>query len=113
MTATADDLAQRAVARMRAECPERYPDAQTVEENLSSTEASIRQLTDIMELAKDPRRVELPPSTLAMARSGVQRQIPATKLMRFYRLGQEYVWQWAPAMLPTLPGLTRPRATEL
>ncbi|WP_063037142.1 PucR family transcriptional regulator [Nocardia pseudovaccinii] len=34
MTATAGDLAQRAVARMQAECPELYPDAQTVEENL-------------------------------------------------------------------------------
>ncbi|MEV5539910.1 helix-turn-helix domain-containing protein [Saccharopolyspora shandongensis] len=94
MTASAADLAQRAVARMQAECPELYPDAQTVEENLVSTEASIRQLAAIMERAKDPRQVELPPSTLAMARSGVQRQIPSAKLMRFYRLGQEHVWQW-------------------
>ncbi|MEU5845624.1 helix-turn-helix domain-containing protein [Saccharopolyspora shandongensis] len=113
MTASADDLAQRAVARMHAECPELFPDAQTVEENLVSTEASLRQLAQIIELAKDPRRVELPPSTLAIARSGVQRRIPPAKLMRFYRLGQEHVWQWMLARITACSRSTAEQATAI
>ncbi|WP_433192967.1 PucR family transcriptional regulator [Nocardia sp. CA-107356] len=94
MQASAGDLAKRAVARMQTELPGLFPDAQTVEENLVSTEASLRQLAQIIELAWDPRRLDLPPSTLAIARSGVQRQVALTDLMRFYRLAQEQVWQW-------------------
>ncbi|MEV0027970.1 helix-turn-helix domain-containing protein [Nocardia sp. NPDC050793] len=94
MRASADDLAARAVARMRSELPELFPDAQTVEENLVSTEASLRQLAQIIELAGDPCRLDLPPPTLAIARSAVQRQVALADLMRFYRLAQEQVWQW-------------------
>ncbi|WP_431950361.1 PucR family transcriptional regulator [Nocardia lijiangensis] len=94
MRVSAGDLAQRAVARMQIELPELFPDQQNVQENLVSTEASLRQLAQIIELAGDPRGVELPPSTLAIARSAVHRQVALADLMRLYRLAQERVWQW-------------------
>ncbi|MBV8348115.1 MAG: helix-turn-helix domain-containing protein [Mycolicibacterium sp.] len=94
MRACAGELAESAVARMRVELPHVFPDEHSVAENLVSTEASLRQLAQIIEVAGDPRRVELPPSTVAFGRSGVQRQIPLADLMRFYRLAQEAIWQW-------------------
>ena len=94
MQACAPELAADAVARMRAELPDRFPDEQTVTENIASTEASIRQLAQIIADGADPACVELPPLTVAIARAGVQRQVALADLMRFYRLGQERVWQW-------------------
>lgn len=94
MRASARELAERAVARLPDELRWLFPDAQTVEETLVSTEASLRQLTQVMELGADPRGLELPPSAIAIARSGVRRQVALADLMRFYRLAQEQVWQW-------------------
>ena len=71
----APELAERTVARMRSEIPQLFPDAQSVEENLVSTAAGIRQLAEIFERAADPREVELPAPTLAVARAGAQRVI--------------------------------------
>ena len=88
------DLAERAITRMQAEMPVLFPDPQSVKENIVSTEAGIRQLADIIDVAGDPRAVELPAPTLAIARAGVQRQIPLASLMRFYRVAQELLWQW-------------------
>ncbi len=95
MRSSAADLAESAVARMQEELPELFSDPQTVTENLVSTEASLRQLAQIMELGADPRGVELPPSTLEIARSGARHHVALADLMRFYRLAQERVWQWA------------------
>lgn len=94
MRSGAAELAAPAVARMQSALPQLFPDELTVKENLASTEASLRQLAQIIELGGDPRRVELPPSTLAIARAAVQRQVALVDLMRFYRLAQELVWQW-------------------
>ncbi|HUM00636.1 MAG TPA: helix-turn-helix domain-containing protein [Mycobacterium sp.] len=94
MRAAAPDLAERIVARIRAEMPQLFPDAQTVEENLTSAEAGIRQLADIIDIAGDPRGIELPAPTVAIARAGVQRQIPLANFMRFYRVAQDLLWQW-------------------
>ncbi|WP_102419880.1 CdaR family transcriptional regulator [Mycobacterium sp. 4858] len=94
LRAGATDLAERSVARMQAELPQLFPDDQTVRENVVSSDASLRQLAQIIELGADPRRVELPPSTQAIARAAVQRQVALADLMRFYRLAQELVWQW-------------------
>ncbi|OBH59820.1 CdaR family transcriptional regulator [Mycobacterium sp. E2479] len=90
----ASELAERAVARLQVEMPVLFPDPQSVKENLVSTEAGIRQLADIIDVAGDPRDAELPAPTLAIARTGVQRQIPLASLMRFYRVAQELLWQW-------------------
>ncbi|MGW5229284.1 PucR family transcriptional regulator [Nocardia niigatensis] len=94
MRLSAGELAARAVARMQDELPELFPDTQTVTENLVSTEASLRQLAQVMEIGADPQQLDLPPSTLAIARSGVRRQVALADLMRFYRLAQEQVWKW-------------------
>lgn len=94
MGACAAELAEQAVARMRSEMPQLFPDAQSVEENLVSAEAGIRQLAEIIDVAGDPRARELPTSTLAIARAGVHRQIALASFMRFYRFAQDLVWQW-------------------
>jgi hypothetical protein len=94
MRTGAAELAERAVARQRSALPQLFPDELTVKENLSSTDASLRQLAQIIEAGGDPQRVDLPPSTLAIARAAVQRQLPLADLTRFYRIAQELGWQW-------------------
>src|SRR5690242_13698704 len=94
LRSSAPDLAERAITRMQAEMPVLFPDPQSVKENIVSTEAGIRQLADIIDVASDPRDIELPAPTVAIARAGVQRQIPLASLMRIYRGTQELLWQW-------------------
>lgn len=90
----ATELAEQAVARVRAETAALFPDPQSVRENVVSTAASLRQLADIIDVAGDPREAELPVPTRAIARAAVKRQIPLASLMRFYRVTQELLWQW-------------------
>ncbi len=99
LRAGAADLAEQAVARMRSVLPQLFPDEQTVKENLVSTEASLRQLAQLIEAGGDPRQVELPPSTLAVTRSAIPRHVVLADLMRFYRMAQELVWQWIHARI--------------
>lgn len=94
MRADAAELAKGAVARMREELPQLLPDEQMVTEHLVSTEASLRKLAQVIEAGADPRDVDLPPSTTAIARAVVQQQTSLADLMRNYRLSQELVWQW-------------------
>ena len=99
MRAAAAELSAQSVARMRAELPQLLPDEQMVTEHLVSTEAGLRQLAQVIEAGADPRRVELPPSTIAIARAVVQQQVSLADLMRNYRLAQELVWQWMHARI--------------
>ena len=99
MRTCAGDLAAQAVARMRADLPQLVPDEQMLTEHLVSTEASLRQLAQVIEAGGDPRRVDLSPSTLAIARAMVQQQVSLADLMRNYRLSQELVWQWMHARI--------------
>jgi DNA-binding PucR family transcriptional regulator len=90
----AGEIAERIVARQQAEMPALFTDPQSVNENLVSSEAGIRQLADIIDVGGEPGDVELPAPTVAIARAGVMRQIPLANFLRFYRLAQELVWQW-------------------
>ncbi len=99
MRAAAAELSAQSVARMRVELPQLLPDEQMVTEHLVSTEAGLRQLAQVIEAGADPRRVELPPSTIAIARAVVQQQVSLADLMRNYRLAQELVWQWMHARI--------------
>jgi PucR C-terminal helix-turn-helix domain/GGDEF-like domain len=94
MRAAAGELSDRIVSDIRAEMPELFPDAQTIQEALGSTEESLRLLAQIIQVAADPKQAELPPSTLAIARSAVWRHVPLADHMRFYRLAQDQVWRW-------------------
>jgi hypothetical protein len=94
MRASAADLAEFTVTRIRADAPELLPDAQTVAEVSASTGESLRLLAQVIELGGDPRRTELPPSSLAIVRSAVWRQVPVADHLRFYRLAHEHVWRW-------------------
>lgn len=70
MRSCATELAELAVARVQAEVPVLLPDQQSVEENVVSTAASLRQLADMIDLGGDPRDAELPAPTRAVARAG-------------------------------------------
>ena len=87
MRAGAGELAATAVARMRTELPALFPDQQMVTEHLVSTEASLRQVAQVIEAGADPRKVDLPPSTTAIARAAAQRQAPLADLMPQLRAG--------------------------
>ena len=50
LRAGAADLAERVVARQRSELPQLFPDELTVKENQASTDASLRQLAQIIEV---------------------------------------------------------------
>lgn len=94
LRAEAPRLTQSMVARMQAALPAVMPDAATVAENAVSTEQTICALADGLIEGMDPRRLELPSATVAFAESGVHRQVPPSQLVRAYRLGHEYIWQW-------------------
>ncbi len=94
LRAEAPRLTQSMVARMQAALPAVMPDAQTAAENAVSTEQSIEALAAGLIEGIDPRRLELPSATVAFAEAGVHRQVPPSQLVRAYRLGHEYIWQW-------------------
>lgn len=94
MQMCAPQLAERIVDRFKVELPQLVPDTSAVTAQLASVEAGTRQLAQLLETGDDPHRVDLPPATVAIGRSGVQRQIPLADYIRSYRLGQEEFWQW-------------------
>ena len=55
---------------------------------------TIVAMADGLRAGTDPRRLELPSATLDFAQSGVHRQVPPSQMVRAYRLGHEYIWQW-------------------
>ena len=87
----ARELSDRALAHIRAQIPELFPDPESVEENRASTESSIRVAAEMIETGADPTAVELPPATLAYATASVRRGVPFPALLRSYRLGHEAV----------------------
>lgn len=94
LRAEAPRLTQSMVTRMQTALPAVMPDAQTVAENAVSTEQTIDALADGLTKGIDPRRLELPSATVAFAEAGVHRQVSPSQLVRAYRLGHEYIWQW-------------------
>lgn len=94
MQTCAPQLAGRIVDRYQSELPKIVPDASAVAEQLASVEASLRQIAQCIETGGDPRRDDLAPATAAIARSGVQRNIPLSDLIRSVRLAHEEIWRW-------------------
>lgn len=90
----AEEFAEQAVARVQDEMPGLFPDPQSVEENVVSTAASLRNVADLLDIGGDPRDAELSAPTRAVARAGVKRQVPLASLLRFYRVTHELLWQW-------------------
>lgn len=87
-------VAADTVSLVRGEMPELFVDSQRVEEAMSSTEESVRLFAQLLEVGGDPAHSDLPPSTLAIMRSAVWRQMPLSWHSRFYRLAHEHVWHW-------------------
>ncbi len=86
-------VAAETVATVRGEVPELFVDSQAVDEALTSTEESVRLFAQLLEVGGDPAHSDLPPSTLAILRSAVWRQIPLSWYLRLYRLSVEHVWR--------------------
>lgn len=87
-------LAAEIVERYQAVVPTVVPDPPAVSEQLISVEDSLRQVAQCIDTGDDPRGLELTPSTVVIARSGVQRGIPLNDLFRSVRLAHERAWQW-------------------
>lgn len=94
LLAQAHDVAARLVADMQGSLPDVLPDVQTAAENILSTEQTLEALARIIEAGADPSQVELPSATIAFAMAGVHRQVRSAALVRSYRIGHEWLWQW-------------------
>lgn len=90
----ATQLADEIVEWYQSEVPAIVPDATAVSEQVTSVEDSLRQVAHCIDTGDDPRRLELTPSTVLIARSGVQRGIPLNDLFRSVRLAHEKTWHW-------------------
>lgn len=90
----ATELAAEIVERYQAIVPTVVPDPPAVSEQLISVEDSLRQVAQCLDTGDDPRGLELTPSTVVIARSGVQRGIPLNDLFRSVRLAHERAWHW-------------------
>jgi DNA-binding PucR family transcriptional regulator len=68
--------------------PDLFVDAEALEANRASTEASIRGFAEVLRSGADPvQAVKLPHATLEYAVDGAQHGVLLTTLMRSYRLG--------------------------
>ncbi|NMM88321.1 hypothetical protein B2J88_28895 [Rhodococcus sp. SRB_17] len=113
MRESAFDLAAAVAARIQTDMPELFPDAQTVEENRVSAEVLLIQLAQSIEQATDPRHCDMPTATFLIIQSGVRRQISLVDLMRYYRIGQSQVWQWAFARITAAAGTSAEQASAV
>ena len=91
---SAGAVAAEAVTTVRGEVPELFVESQALDDAMASTEESLRLFAQLLEVGGDPTHSDLPPSTLAILRSAVWRQIPLSWHSRFYRLAVEHVWRW-------------------
>lgn len=90
----ATQLAAEIVDWYQSEVPAIVPDAPAVSEQVTSVEDSLRQVAHCIDTGDDPRRLDMTPSTVLIARSGVQRGIPLNDLFRSVRLAHEKTWHW-------------------
>jgi len=82
-----------------ARLPDLQPDAESLEANRASAEASILGFAKMLEEGADPANARLGAATLAYAQEGAQRGIPVTVLLRSYRLGHAAVWERIAAVI--------------
>ncbi|MDP7736087.1 PucR family transcriptional regulator [Mycobacterium paragordonae] len=87
-------MAAEIVDWYQSEVPAIVPDAPAVSEQVTSVEDSLRQVAHCIDTGDDPRRLDMTPSTVLIARSGVQRGIPLNDLFRSVRLAHEKTWHW-------------------
>lgn len=90
----ATQLAAEIVDWYQSEVPAIVPDAPAVSEQVTSVEDSLRQVAHCIDTGDDPRRLDMTPSTVLIARSGVQRGIPLNDLFRSVRRAHEKTWHW-------------------
>jgi DNA-binding PucR family transcriptional regulator len=85
--------------RISEELPELVADPDDLEANRSSNEANLVLVADLLERGADPYSVPLPAPTLAWAEDSAHHDTPLPGLLRVYRIGHTYGWQWILAYL--------------
>ncbi len=93
LEAAAGELSVAAARHVHLQLPTLFTDAESVEENRASTEASIRTFASLVQAGADPASTDLPPATVAYAQTSVRRGDTLPVLMRSYRLAVEIALQ--------------------
>lgn len=92
LEARASELGQALVERFQRELPELYRDDGAVQSHLASNVAGLRAIAALLLDDLDPSQIELAPETIAHARDGARQGLPASSLLRTYRIGHEALW---------------------
>lgn len=88
LTERAREISDAVTLYTKERLPDLFDNAEALEANRASTEASIRDFAEILRSGADPvEAVRLPSATLDYARDGAQHGVLLTTLMRSYRLG--------------------------
>jgi hypothetical protein len=87
LTAGAEDVAAAVVARVREATPELLPGEDEWTALGAAAVAGYRNIAVMLGRGDDPRAMELPEATRALARDSAKRGIPMPPLMRLYRFG--------------------------
>jgi len=91
----APQLAVAIMEQIRETLPELLPDPEDAEANRASNEATLLAMADMLERGDDPYAATLPGATAAWAIDSARRGRSLPGLMRIYRVGHAYVWNWA------------------
>ncbi len=94
------EISDAVVAYISERLPELLDNAEALEANRASTEASIRDFAQVLQSGADPvHAARLGSATLAYARDGAQHGVALTILLRSYRLGHAATAQHLNAIL--------------
>lgn len=96
----AREISDAVTAYTKERLPDLFDNAEAVEANRASTEATIRDFAEVLRSGPDrATAVKLPSATLDYARDGAQHGVLLTTLMRSYRLGHAAASQEIRAIL--------------
>jgi DNA-binding PucR family transcriptional regulator len=88
LTERAREISDTVTLYTKERLPDLFDNAEALEANRASTEASIRDFAEVLRSGADPvEAVKLPSATLDYALDGAQHGVLLTTLMRSYRLG--------------------------
>ena len=96
----AAEISDAVMAYISERLPDLLDNAEALEANRASTEASIRDFAEVLQSGADPvHAARLGSATLAYAQDGAQHGVPLTVLLRSYRLGHAATSQHLNAIL--------------
>lgn len=95
MRAEAAELARGITEQIREVQPELIADPEDAAANRASNEATLVEMAAMLERGENPYGATLPEPTQAWALDSARRGRSLPGLMRIYRIGYGYVWNWA------------------